>query len=1015
MRSSILWIIAVLLLLAGAIAWLSWGGASKPRPASDAAAAEADSARTLPAAGLAEGAPAEITRRPDAHGVWTLRALLPDGEAPARARFLLRLPGGAEWRAGAPSTLTLPQEPSLLQAAAYADGMWSAPAPPRPDSGGELLLPVLMPAANLRCSVSRADGAPLSAYFWRVEWEGALPGAGEEQAELGRLYAQAQTEQSAALAELELTDLPPGIWSVSVRASDLPPQRQSVRLQPGASAGLDFRLAAGAFVTGAVHGEDGQPLAAARVVVIPSQLELLENLFGGDLAASGLDWVEELAQPGGTAETGADGRFRAGPLAEGSYRVLASAPEHLPASSTQAVELAPGEERDAGILSLRRGQGLSVQVVAAASEQPIAGARVRYSPGVRDDSPFASALPWLPEAPPVTGPDGVARLENLAPGPITLQANAGGYAIRELVVVMPAAGDAPLQRIALEAALSIRGRVVDAATAAPIADASVAALPSQDGNWFEELLARERRGSDALRSGADGSFQISGLAPGTFRVRVHADGYAVGQAGPLRVGPGLPEPEAEVLLGRGGTLRVLVLDQDSAPRSGVEVTVFSFIGGEPDAAETGADGTALFEHLTPGEYQVSASSFAGDAQALALLGGDFSGLDTRMAQAQVREGELTELVLGGPVLRSTVQGTVSCQGEPQPGLSVLLISGGSFHAGRTDEDGFYEVEDVPAGEYMFMAGEMQIGGGAGWVGTLSVPGGDVVVYDVELPGASLRVRVLNARDGKPISGVMVMVRPEGSAMDMDTLITGADGTSLFRFLEPASYYVTAGRGAMPFGFGAGGGDRGSAIAGPVAVRGQDAEAQIELRLEAAASVRARVLDASGQPVQGAGLFYLDAKGQPLSLISITGTNADGWQELGFLPPGPGRIQARHPQLGVAERPVSLTAGQPAEIQLQLQGATTLRVTPVDREGRPAKGVQAMVVDERGAPVPVVFSGAEAMSAWTNYLNGGEQRIGPLSPGKYRLLLVRPGAGMTSEPLQITAGVAEMTLRPVFAP
>lgn len=1011
MRAPVLGILLVLLLLAGGL-YLALSGPQHGPDAVPAASGASTAAQQPGPAALtdAAGGNTPAGRSADRSGVLLLRALLPGGRPAPSARFLLAQGDAVEWRDAPDNALALPRDGGWRGAAAYSDGLWSAPARFRDEelhSAPEHVFELTLPAARLSVQVLRPDGSAATDYALDLRYAGELSKSPTEWEDLGRLYARAQTMDQAAL-----DDVPPGIWTVSVRSGRDAPQSQSVRLEAGASASLEFLLSPGCFVHGRVADADGAAIAGARLRLIPGDLGMLESFLGDRLASGSVDWLEELAAPGGEASSDPQGAFRAGPLAPGTFRIVASAPGYLSLLAPARLELAPGTDSEAPVLVLRRGVALAVQVLATETGQPLADATVRYSPGVRDSSPLGAALPWLPEDPPHTGADGLARLEGLAPGPLSLQVAASGRGTRELVVPVPETGGGDPVRVSLDAALAIHGQVLDAGTLQPVAGARVRAQRA-GGNSFMEQLLPVGQGEPSAASSEDGRFRADGLTAGSYQVRVEADGYAPALAGPVDLDAAHPESELEVRLLHGGSLRVLSLDEDGAPRAKVVVSVFSFNAGPPAGMQTGSDGIALFEHLPAGDYTVSASSFDTEGQALAVLGGDLSGLETHMDQAKIEEGQVTELTLGGPVQRSTVSGTVTCGGEPQVGLAVLLVSGGSFQAGRTDEDGHYEIEDVPAGEYVFMAGEMQIGGGAGYTAAVTVPGGAPVQYDVALPGGGMKVRVTDRRDGQPVSGVYVIVRPQSGPMDMDMLNTDSAGEAHFRFLDPGDYYVSAGRGVMGFSFGNGGGDRSSSVVGPVHV--DAGETSVDVNLDAPARIRARVLDRAGEPVPGAGLFYYDRNGQPLSLFSITVTGNDGWLELGSLPPGPGTLQARHPQMGVSEKPVELRAGETTEVELRLESGTLVHVTPVDDHGAPVRGVQAMVLDAAGAPVPVVFSGAEAMSSWTNYLSGREQRLGPLRAGHYTLLLVRPGGATVSQPLDVAAGVADMTLRPVFAP
>jgi hypothetical protein len=86
----------------------------------------------------------------------------------------------------------------------------------------------------------------------------------------------------------------------------------------------------------------------------------------------------------------------------------------------------------------------------------------------------------------------------------------------------------------------------------------------------------------------------------------------------------------------GGTLRVLVRDEQGFPAEGVQLFVSRMNGFDRRSAYTAADGSAWFERLEPGRYIVTR-----------IGGGAGSALANGLREVEVREGETAELELGG--------------------------------------------------------------------------------------------------------------------------------------------------------------------------------------------------------------------------------------------------------------------------------------------------------------------------------------------------------------------------------
>ncbi|MCW8141312.1 MAG: carboxypeptidase regulatory-like domain-containing protein [Planctomycetota bacterium] len=97
------------------------------------------------------------------------------------------------------------------------------------------------------------------------------------------------------------------------------------------------------------------------------------------------------------------------------------------------------------------------------------------------------------------------------------------------------------------------------------------------------------------------------LAPGVYRVAVHATGYAPVVSGPVTVGPGAPPPgEVALVLDRPArTVSGRVVDAAGAPLTGVPV-VWRDFGGL--AVQTGPDGAFALEGLPHGALTLTVGS-----------------------------------------------------------------------------------------------------------------------------------------------------------------------------------------------------------------------------------------------------------------------------------------------------------------------------------------------------------------------------------------------------------------------
>ena len=216
-----------------------------------------------------------------------------------------------------------------------------------------------------------------------------------------------------------------------------------------------------------------------------------------------------------SATTDEEGRFELPPEADGCTAVATrlgmqpSEPTRLSAGRENAVRLTSGGSIEGSVVDE---QGRPVERYLLAVESFVSSVDPKARFGNRSRS--------------ITDPGGAFRWEKLPPGRYVLAASAEGRPPTRSDGIEVEAGRATHHvRIVLAQGASLSGRVIDAETRAPIADASV------------QLDAMTSSGANAIRpasTDAAGSFAIEGVpARGPFSVRVQHPGYV------SRIVPGL--------------------------------------------------------------------------------------------------------------------------------------------------------------------------------------------------------------------------------------------------------------------------------------------------------------------------------------------------------------------------------------------------------------------------------------------------------------------------------------------
>jgi protocatechuate 3,4-dioxygenase beta subunit len=394
-------------------------------------------------------------------------------------------------------------------------------------------------------------------------------------------------------------------------------------------------------------------------------------------------------------------------------------------------------------------------------------------------------------------------------------------------------------------------------------------------------------------SEADGSFHFEGLRDRPYTLIARAPG---GVAGPVTARPTPGEPVI-LRLAAGGSLEVVV--RSAASRAPVPEAAVQLVG-LVERAVSDATGTATLRNIPPGSFQLVARA---------------PGYAPRHAWVDVAPGSTKTTVRIALSAGAAVDGRVLGEADRPIAGALVLYQGVSdwgqqAHAQLdgvvTGSDGRWHIDALPAGTFRFEARAAGFAPGSSEAVLLDgmTPRGGLTVRVT--PGAVVRGRVEDLTH-KPVVGarVRIAVASAGHAVWRAPRETFSDDAGRFELAElprqPLELVALDGTGAS------------SAVA--VDLSRAPAEREVVLTLDLTALIAGTVVDAAGQPLDGAHVVAHPNADLPDSERQLrgpaeTGTDSAGHFALRGLKPGTYVLRAQRSG-AVARSRSSLAKGTPA--------------------------------------------------------------------------------------------------------
>jgi protocatechuate 3,4-dioxygenase beta subunit len=774
--------------------------------------------------------------------------------------------------------------------------------------------------------------------------------------------------ETGADGRFEFRGLKPGDYAVGARRSGF--ARASIDpvkvAEKRAAEPIELVLKPGATISGVLHDKLGNGASGWYVAARGS------SQGGGPPLGPGTNRSED--------PTGPDGAF----LLEG-----------LTAGETYELQVLGGwglGPRKSGVVAPADGIDLTVtgtgqirgRVVDGDSGRAIPDFQVRYQPDAQGGMRFMMRMgPGRGRGPyerqPFHAEDGSFVLEDVPAGRWTVEAFAPGFqpgSAAAVTVGESESSDAVEVRLTKGGVVS--GRVLESRTGRPVLDATVRVEPSGGERRMGMMRMGGDGGDDETSTDADGRYELSALAPGTWVVTAsHPEWSEATATVEIKDAPAT----ADVRLGRGGSIGGTVLG-GTRPVAGAQVTLSpsgdsgmrmgGFMGGGEQSALTDEGGRFRFERLNPGRYQLSAAlRDQTSAPADAVLTGD----DSQDVQLTLATGAL-------------LKGAVS--GLPDNQLNGVMVNASGqdyFASARTATGGSFELSGVPEGLITLRAnaGDFLTSSRSASTTVTIGPGQTEAAAEIVFE-AGYRVDGHVTRGGKPVADAMVMAFPDGANRRSANARTDDGGGYVLEGLDAAKYTFTANA------------PTGEPIRRTVEIGG---DTTVDLEAPPARLAGTVVEAESGRPLGDVSIRIEEEQGGArfMSMATTDSTGRFGFEDL-----EPNRYRVSFQKAAYQVESRELTAAEDSDVRVELKRGEGIELDA--RDGifaTPLRGLMVRVVDGAGNPA---FSGSVSLDS------DGHGEVPSLKPGVYELRAESSGYAPVRLPsVQVPSRTISLLLTP----
>lgn len=671
---------------------------------------------------------------------------------------------------------------------------------------------------------------------------------------------------SDATGAFSIRGVTPGQYQLDAVRKGFAPLVRAGILVPEGAARLDLgkiTLKSGTAIEGRVIDAEGGPVEGAEIQAAADHEEI------------SFLHLAQAPEPGPASDR--DGYFLIPSLEPGRrYTVLVQHPDH-PVETVSGIE-APTSEPIT--IELPPSRTLAGRVVGPEGE-PVPNADVmavaQTGLGSQSGSPLGR-----------TDAAGEFRGGRLRPGTVDLQVSAGGYqeALWRGVRIPPDRDPEPIT-ITLERGAVLEGRTVDQ-DGNPVADARVHARPR-----VQTEIRLGRLWSDHPPTGADGTFRLTGLAPGEYTVTAFAPRLGRSAEAAVRLASGTTR--VNLVFERGVEVSGRVVNEEGQPIPAASVQLETAEGGGIDSvgAYTDADGSFVIPAVRDGEHQLTATAKGygrSEPRRLLVSGSRVEGIEIRLSREAA--GAIAGRILG-----------LSAESLSRLRISANLESAWEDAEARPDEQGRFRLPDLRAGTWELRAFEPN---GRTVNREAVVEPGTETFVELQFPeGLTFTGRL--SLDGRPLGGADLVATSVESQGSFARARTDSEGRFSVGPLKPGLHSLIV--------FGAGN--------GATVYRTVRFEEDRELRLDIeTGGIQGRILTPDGEPVPDAAV-QLNAQDPATGftrpdLGPAVRSDAQGSFELLSLPSGTYAVRVQKPGFEELQAQVEIRPGAPRMEEIVIQ-------------------------------------------------------------------------------------------------